>query len=99
MAVMKAADSQGQSTLRAYYCYDTVEKGVGYFLHTYMCDGSPIPSFEGEPEKVAFESGNADEVANEIWANLDENNKVSLWVMIRDLATGEEDSVIINRNK
>ena len=98
MGILKAADSQGQSTLRAYYCYDTVENGVGYFLHTYKCDGSPIPSFEGEPEKVAFESGDADEVANEIWANLDENNKVSLWVESYDLATGECVTRVINRN-
>ena len=98
MGILKAADPQGQSTLRAYYCYDTVQKGVGYFLHTYRCDGSPIPSFEGEPEAVTVSSGDADEIAQDIWDHLNADNKVSLWVETYDLSTGEKETRVINRN-
>ena len=79
--------------------YEKLEAGKGCFLHTYLSDGNPIPSFTGDPETVAVGNGSAAEIADEIWNGLNADNRVSLWVMTRDLATGEEDSTIINCNK
>ena len=70
--------------------------GEGHFIHTYKCDGNPIPSFEGEPEKVALPE-EAEELATRLWENLNGDNKVSLFVRAIDLATGETEDVIINK--
>ena len=72
--------------------------GLGHFIHTYVCDGSPIPTFQGEPERV--EIGNdLDEVTDEIWNSLDENNKISLYVRMIDLETGAAESRLVNKNQ
>ena len=73
------------------------EPGIGHFIHTYRCDGSPIPSFEGEPEEVAL-PGSARELADAVWANLNEDNKVSLFVREVPLDGGEPTDIIINKN-
>ena len=72
--------------------------GVGHFIHTYKCDGDPIPSFEGEPTPVEID-GSIDEFTAMIWDNLNDDNKVSLFTRFINLETGEEDTRIINKNK
>ena len=98
MAILRAGDPDGACCHRVFWEYERVQNGVGYFLHTYLSDGSPIPSFTGDPEIVAMGNGTAREIADEIWSGLNADNRVSLWVMTRELATGKSDSAIINRN-
>ena len=71
--------------------------GVGHFLHTYVCDGNPIPTFQGEPERVGIPD-DMESFAREIWESLDENNKISLYVRYVDLATGKVEEKLINKN-
>ena len=97
MGICKAADASGERCLRCFYEYEDMPAGEGRFLHTYRCDGSPIPSFEGEPEIVSLE-GNIDEMTEKLWNALDRDNRVSLWTETVDLATGARESRIINRN-
>ena len=98
MSILKAADPEGKSCLRVFWEFETVQPGVGHFIHTYDRDGNPIPSFTGDPEKVIVGDGDARAIADEIWSGLNADNRVSLWVMTRDLKTGDTDSAIINRN-
>ena len=98
MGILRAGDPEGAHCDRVFWEYESITPGTGRFLHTYLSDGSPIPSFTGDPEGVAVGDGTAKEIADELWAGLNADNRVSLWVMTRDLATGEEDTVIINRN-
>lgn len=83
--------------LRYFYEYPSAQ-GLGHFIHTYKCDGDPIPSFEGEPTPVEIK-GDIDEFTDMIWKNLNEDNKVSLFTRFIDLKTGEEETRIINKNK
>ena len=71
--------------------------GEGHFIHTYQCDGNPIPSFAGEPEKVALH-GDIEQLALDTWMNLNEDNKVSLYVSYISLADGSSDTIIINKH-
>ena len=80
------------------YEYDKPQAGVAHFIHTYHCDGNPLPSFEGEPERIALEWADAKSFADVLWENLNEDNKVSLFVRTIDIASGETDTVIINRH-
>ena len=70
----------------------------GHFIHTYMHDGNPLPSFEGEPKWVKI-SGDIDEFTDKVWNSLNEDNKVSLFVRYIDIATGEYETKIVNKNK
>ncbi|MCQ2532620.1 MAG: IMP cyclohydrolase [Saccharofermentans sp.] len=97
LSILKSDDGDPECCIRNTYTYDVPKAGVGRFIHTYMGDGNPLPSFEGEPEKVAL-SGNIDEFTNMVWTNLNEDNKVSLFVRYIDIATGEADTRIINKN-
>jgi len=99
MGILRAGDAEGNSCTRVFWEYEKLERGVGCFLHTYLSDGNPIPSFTGDPETVAVDNGSAREIADALWDGLNADNRVSLWVMTRDLETGESDSVIINRNQ
>ncbi|MCM1114621.1 MAG: IMP cyclohydrolase [Clostridium sp.] len=83
--------------LRFFFEYPA-EAGLGHFIHTYKCDGDPIPSFEGEPTPVEI-NGDIEEFTNMVWTNLNEDNKVSLFTRFIDLETGEEETRIINKNK
>lgn len=74
------------------------QAGVAHFLHTYRCDGDPIPSFAGEPEQVASTAATAKELAELLWQNLNADNKVSLFVRYVDLATGQTDDVLYNKH-
>ena len=98
MGILRAGDAVGSTCHRAYWEYEKVAPGTGYFLHTYLSDGNPIPSFTGDPETVSVDNGTAQAIADELWNGLNADNRVSLWVMTRDLATGESDTAIINRN-
>ena len=99
MGILRAGDAEGSCCHRVFWEYEKVEAGKGYFLHTYLKDGSPIPSFTGDPETVAIGGGTVDQIAREIWAGLNEDNRVSLWVSVRDLRSGDTASTIINANK
>ena len=83
--------------LRFFYEYPA-EAGLGHFIHTYKCDGNPIPSFEGEPTPVEID-GDIDSFTSMIWENLNEDNKVSLFTRFIDLESGKEETRIINKNK
>lgn len=98
MSILRAGDAEGATCHRVFWEYEKVNPGVGYFLHTYRCDGDPIPSFTGDPEAVAVGDGDAQAIAEEVWQGLNADNRVSLWVMTRDLETGDTDTAIINRN-
>ena len=84
--------------LRFFFEYPC-ESGLGHFIHTYKCDGNPIPSFEGEPVPVAVETNDIDEWTSLIWDNLNEDNKVSLFTRFINAETGEEETRIVNKNK
>ena len=96
LSILKSADGNGDACRRYFFEYPCPVAGEGHFLHTYKCDGSPIPSFEGEPERVALPE-DAEELAAKMWESLNEDNKVSLFVRAIDLATGETEDVIINK--
>ena len=97
MSILKSADAQGSACNRFTYSYSALA-GLGHFLHTYVTDGSPIPTFQGEPERVAIGSS-CEEFTREIWENLNEANKISLYVNWIDLSTGEETVKIINKHQ
>lgn len=97
MNILKSVDSEGSACVRYTFDYPAVN-GLGHFLHTYVCDGSPIPSFQGEPERVEV-LDDIDAFSALLWKALDENNKISLYVRYTDLATGETDNRLINKNK
>ena len=97
MSILKSADAEGSACSRFTFSYPALS-GVGHFIHTYVCDGNPIPTFQGEPERVTIPN-DIDEFTADIWNNLDENNKISLYVRYTDLATGKYTSRMINKNK
>ena len=97
MSILKSADGDPSSCERHTFTYSNPKAGVGRFLHTYMGDGNPLPSFEGEPEKVAI-SGDIDTFTANVWESLNEDNKVSLFVRFIDIATGEAETRIVNKN-
>ena len=97
MSILKSADPLGTACNRYTFSYPSL-KGLGHFIHTYVTDGNPIPTFQGEPERVAIPS-DIDAFTSEIWENLNENNKISLYVYYVDLASGESETRMINKNK
>ena len=99
MAILRAGDAEGSCCHRVFWKYEKVEAGKGYFLHTYLSDGSPIPSFTGDPETVALDDGSAFDIARALWDGLNADNRVSLWVCTRDLTDGRTDTAIINANE
>ena len=98
MSILKSEDGDPHYCLRNTYAYSGCPAGEGRFIHTYVSDGSPLPSYEGEPAKVDV-TGDIDEFTQLIWNNLNEDNKVSLFVRYIDIATGKYDTRIINKNK
>lgn len=98
MSILKAADAEGSACARFFYEYPAIA-GLGHFIHTYVCDGNPvIPTFQGEPERVAID-GDIDAFTSMLWENLNEANKISLFVRYTDLATGEFQQRIINKHQ
>lgn len=98
VSILKSDSGNPDNTLRFTFSYDNPQKGEGHFIHTYLGDGNPLPSFEGEPLKIGI-SGDIGSFAEKIWSSLDSENKVSLFVRFIDIATGKFESRIINKNK
>ena len=97
MSILKSGDPEGSFCNRFLYDYGS-KAGLGHFIHTYVCDGNPIPTFQGEPERVAIPS-DIDAFTQEIWNALDADNKISLYVRYVDLSTGKSENRMINKNK
>lgn len=97
MSILKSADEKGSSCNRFHYMYSPI-KGVGHFLHTYVCNDNPCPSFVGEPERI-FIDNDIDAFTNEVWNALDENNRISLYTTYTNIATKEVVTRLINKNK
>lgn len=98
MSILKSNNGNPDACNRYTFAYEKPVNGEGHFIHTYMGDGNPLPSFEGEPTLVDIPDS-MDEFADIVWNNLNEDNKVSLFVRYIDIATGEYETRIINKNK
>ena len=97
MSILKAADAEGTACVRNFFEYPALA-GLGHFLHTYVCDGNPvIPTFQGEPERVAI-CDDIDAFTAELWKNLNPDNKISLFVRYTDLETREYEQRILNKH-
>ncbi len=96
MSILKSADEKGSACNRYTFNYAPLA-GLGHFIHTYNCDGNPIPTFTNEPERVAV-ADDIDAFTNEIWNSLNENNKISLYVRYIDLETKKVENRMINKN-
>ena len=96
LSILKSADGNPEVCNRYFYEYAPM-KGIGHFIHTYECDGNPIPSFYGEPEVVTLPD-TAEELADIVWSNLNADNKVSLFVRVVPLDGSEPKEIIINKN-
>ena len=96
MSILKSADEIGSACNRYTFSYPALA-GLGHFIHTYQHDGNPIPTFCGEPERVVIPD-DIDEFTKEIWENLNEQNKISIYVRYVDLTTGEVENRMINKN-
>ena len=96
MSILKSLDKDGSACGRYFYDYEAVN-GLGHFIHTYVCDGNPLPTFTGEPERVAIEN-DIDAFADKIWTNLNENNKISLYVRYINIADGTVENRMFNKN-
>ncbi len=97
MSILKSIDEEGSDCARYTFNYPS-KNGLGHFIHTYVTDGNPIPTFQGEPERVEI-LNDIDAFTNDIWNNLDENNKISLYVRYTNLKTNEITYRLINKNK
>ncbi len=97
MSILKSIDAEGTDCARYGFAYPS-KAGLGHFIHTYVCNGNPIPTFQGEPERVMIPD-DIDGFTSTLWNALNEDNKISLWVRYVDLATGEKEERIINKNK
>ncbi|MBO5926999.1 MAG: IMP cyclohydrolase [Clostridia bacterium] len=96
MSILKSIDEIGSDTARYTFEYPS-KSGLGHFIHTYVTDGNPIPTFQGEPERVTIPN-DIENFASNIWENLDENNKISLYCRFVDLKSGEIEEKLINKN-
>lgn len=97
LSILKSAEGDPTSCHRFTFSYDCPIDGIGHFIHTYQGDGNPLPSFEGEPEKIRI-TGDIDAFTSKLWNNLNEDNKVSLFVRFIDIETGKADTRIVNKN-
>ena len=99
MSILKSAEGDDSSCERFTYAYSNPLCGRAKFIHTYNCDGNPLPSFEGEPKTLELPDVNIDELTDLIWTNLNEDNKVSLFVRYIDIESGEAETRVVNKNK
>ena len=97
LSILKSADPEGSACVRHFFEYPALP-GVGHFLHTYETNGDPIPTFFGEPERVVME-GDIDTFTAAVWENLNEDNKISLFVRFTNVESGEYDQRILNKNQ
>lgn len=98
LSILKSNCGREKSALRFFYEYAQPVAGEGHFIHTYKCDGNPIPSFSGEPELVSIE-GDIDTFTQNVWNSLDSDNKVSLFTRFINLENGKTETRIVNKNK
>ena len=98
MSILKSAEGDDSSCERFTYAYQNPIAGKAKFIHTYNGDGNPLPSFEGEPKTLELPDVDIDALTDLIWTNLNADNKVSLFVRYIDIATGESDTRIVNKN-
>ncbi len=98
LSILKSNDRDGSSCNRFTFAYNAPLAGEARIIHTYMGDGEPLPSFEGEPVKTSV-SGNIDEFTETVWNSLNEDNKVSLFVRYIDIETGKYETRIVNKNQ
>ena len=99
MSILKSAEGDHSSCERFTYAYSNTLCGRAKFIHTYNCDGDPLPSFEGEPKTLELPDVSIDELTDLIWTNLNEDNKVSLFVRYIDIESGESETRVVNKNK
>lgn len=97
ISILKSFDGDPACNKRFFFEYDAPRAGLGHFIHTYQCDGNPLPSFEGEPETIRVE-GDLKQFTETIWNSLNEDNKVSLYTSFIDLATGKTETMICNKH-
>ncbi|MBR4753644.1 MAG: IMP cyclohydrolase, partial [Lachnospiraceae bacterium] len=98
ISILKSDNGNPDSCNRFTFSYTNPVSGEGHFIHTYQCDGNPLPSFEGEPKTVEID-GSIDDFTDKLWNSLNEDNKVSLFVRYINIATGDYESRIVNKNK
>ena len=98
MSILKSNNGNPDACNRYTFAYENPVAGEAHFIHTYMGDGNPLPSFEGEPKLVGLD-GDIDTFTNLVWENLNEENKVSLFVRYIDIEKGKYETRIINKNK
>lgn len=98
MSILKSNQGDPSSCNRFTFSYENAPAGEGHFIHTYQCDGEPLPSFEGEPKLVGIPD-DMEKFCNMLWLNLNEENKVSLFVRYLDLETGRYETKIVNKNE
>ena len=97
LSILKSANGDSNSAQRFFFEYESPISGQGHFIHTYKCDGNPIPSYEGEPTLVEIK-GDIDEFTNDVWNSLNDDNKVSIFTRFINIKTGKQDTRIINKN-
>ena len=97
LSILKSADGNPSSCSRFMFDYENPAVGEGHFVHTYVDDGEPLPSFEGEPTRVSYE-GDIDDFTDLVWNSLNGNNKVSLFVRYTDIISGKTETRIMNKN-
>ena len=97
LSILKSVDAEGSDCARYTFSYPA-KAGLGHFIHTYVTDGNPLPTFQGEPERVQM-LDDMDEFSEALWDALDENNRISLYVRYTDLATGAVSETILNKNR
>ncbi len=98
MSILKSNDGRPEGCCRYTFAYEKPAAGEGHFIHTYQRDGDPLPSFEGEPKRIAVEN-EIDAFTDLLWNSLNEENKVSLFVRYIDIASGNYETRIVNKNK
>lgn len=97
LSIVKSDEGNAESVQRQTFDYPQPVAGEGHFISTYVKNGAPIPSFTGEPLRVAIDTNDADKFADKLWASLNEDNKVSLFVRSIELETGEYEDIILNK--
>lgn len=98
MSILKSNNGNPDSCNRYTFAYENPQAGEGHFIHTYKCDGNPLPSFEGEPKLVAV-SDDMEQFTDMLWNSLNADNKVSLFVRYIEIATGKYETKIVNKNQ
>ena len=98
MSILKSNNGSPDGCCRYTFAYEEPAPGEGHFIHTYMCDGDPLPSFEGEPKLIGM-TDDMDTFTELLWNSLNEENKVSLFVRYIDIETGQYRTRIVNKNQ